>query len=243
MSRRAPAIALGLGVIASSLSAQDEPATGLVQVFPHVRVDRAARVVEFDAYVPLVIDDPEQVVFLETIVCTRNSKEHETLLATDARPSNVHAALLLLGAEPGAPGDWTTGEDNEIRLIPPTGPAVRVEFLWTDAQGAAHHDDPVTWVVNDATGAGLADQDWLFSGSRLVEWTPPGKDAPVEVYDADYSGTLIGLHTFGTETLAWPTVMSPDSTVEEPVWVADAKKAPPVNAPVTVRLRLVDAGD
>lgn len=215
-------------------------AGGLIEIAPHVRVDRAAGVVEFDGYVPMVIDDPEQVVFLETIVCTRNSKEHETLLATDAKPSSIHAALLLLGAEPGAPGDWELGANDEIVHIPPRGPSVRVEFRWTDKDGAAHADDPVSWVVNDKDGAPLPDDDWVFAGSRLGEWTPPGRDAPVEVYDADYSGTLIGLATFGTETLAWPAVISHDSTVEEPVWIVDAKKAPALDTPVVVRLTLLN---
>lgn len=239
MTKRALAAALGLCLTTTPLNALGEPAAGPVGVFPHVRIDRAAGVVEFDAYVPMVIDDPEQVVFLEAIVCTRNSKEHETLLATDARPSNIHAALLLLGAEPGTPGDWETGENDEIVHIPPKGPAVAVEFVWTDPAGTERTDDPVSWVISDSDGARLPDHDWVFAGSRIVEWTPPGKDAPVEVYDADYSGTLIGLSTFGTETLAWPLVMSPDSEVEEPVWIAEAPVTPPVDTKVIVRLRLV----
>ena len=239
MIRPALAFALGLCIASSPSSAQDEPASGLVELFPHVRIDRAAGVVEFDAYVPMVIDDPEQVVFLEAVVCTRNSKEHETLLATDARPSNIHAALLLLGAQPGEPGSWEPGEHDEIINIPPKGPAVSVEFVWTDANGAERADDPVSWIVSDADGQHLPDHDWVFAGSRIIEWTPPGKDAPVGVYDADYSGTLIGLSTFGTETLAWPVVLSPDSEVEKPVWIADAHRAPPVETKVIVRLRLV----
>lgn len=239
MIKRALASALGLCCTTTPLIAQDGQASGPVEVFAHVRIDRAAGVVEFDAYVPMVLDDPEQVVFLETIVCTRNSKEHETLLATDARPSNIHAALLLLGAEPGKPGDWETGENDEIVHIPPKGPAVAVEFVWTDTNGVERTDDPASWVVSDSDGAHLPDHDWVFAGSRIVEWTPPGKDAPVEAYDADYSGTLIGLSTFGTETLAWPVVMSPDSEVDAPVWIADAPKTPPVDTKVIVRLRLI----
>jgi len=233
-------MALGFVVFSTpSLAiADDEPGPGLVEVFPHVRIDRAAGVVEFDAYVPMVIDDPEQAVFLETIVCTRNSKEHETLVATDARPSNIHASLLLLGVEPGEPGSWKLGEDGAVVHVAPRGPAVSIEFVWTDAQGVERRDDPVSWIVSDATGERLPDRDWVFAGSRVVEWTPPGKDEPVEVYDADYSGTLVGLATFGTETLAWPAVLSHDSTVEEPVWIVDAGKAPAVDTAVVVRLRV-----
>ncbi len=237
-----PAFAFALGLLASiSISiADDEQPQGLVELSPHVRIDRAAGIVEFDAYVPMVIDDPEQAVFLETIVCTRNSKEHETLLATDARPSNIHAALLLLGAEPGAPGSWKLGDDNEIIHIAPTGPEIRIEFVWTDDAGEQHADHPASWVISDEDGKPLPQHNWLFAGSRIVEWTPPGKQEPAEAYDADYSGTLVGISTFGTETLAWPDVLSHDSTVEEPVWIVDASKAPLVDTPVVVRLRIAD---
>jgi len=233
------AIAAGALAVATPSIAQPDSSPGLVEVFPHVRADRDAGVVEFDAFVPMTIDDPEQVVFLEVIVCTRNSKEHETLLATDARPSNIHAALLLIGMEPGKPGSWRIGEDDEIVHVPPRGPAVEVEFVWTDKHGVEHADHPATWVVNDNTGEALPQRDWVFAGSRFVDWTPPGRDEPVKVYDADYSGTLIGLATFGTETLAWPAVISHDSTVEEPVWIVSAEHAPPLETRVIVRLRPV----
>lgn len=240
MIKPALAIALGLLTLTTPSIADDEQPQGLVEVSPHVRIDRAAGVVEFDAYVPMVIDDPEQAVFLETIVCTRNSKEHETLLATDARPSNIHAALLLLGAVPGAPGSWKLGDDNEIIHIPPTGPEISIDFVWTDSDGAQHTDHPASWVVSDADSKPLPQHNWLFAGSRIVEWTPPGKDEPAEAYDADYSGTLVGISTFGTETLAWPDVLSHDSTIEEPVWIVDASKAPPIDTSVIVKLKITD---
>ena len=40
---------------------------------------------------------------LELVVCTKNSKEHESIVVMNARPLQVHTALLLLGARPGTP--------------------------------------------------------------------------------------------------------------------------------------------
>ena len=40
---------------------------------------------------------------LEHLLCLKGTKEHEAILATDAQPRQIHAGLLLTGAEPGHP--------------------------------------------------------------------------------------------------------------------------------------------
>jgi len=40
---------------------------------------------------------------LELIVCTKGTKEHESIIMIEAKPSHIHTALLLLGAVPGNP--------------------------------------------------------------------------------------------------------------------------------------------
>ncbi len=244
-ARRAPALgfaALAPGaLLSSSASAQPAPAGGMAQVFPHVRADVQARIVEFDAVVPIVLDDPESDVFLEVLVCTPDTKEHETLLVTQARPSNVHAALLLLGLVPGRPGAWRL-EGDHVVPEPPVGPAVRVEFAWKDAAGAQRVEPAWSWVRRIDTGETLGATNWVFAGSKFIRFTPPA-GAEREVYDADYSGALVGLSTFGGETLALPTMHSPEESVEEPVWIADSAKAPPLGTPVVVRLSPAPPGD
>jgi len=207
---------------------------GFTEVFPHVRLDAEKRVVEFDGRVPILTSDPEApVVYLEVIVCTPNTKEHETLVVTPARPSHVHAALLAIGLEPGEPGSWSW-DGQEMTAHPPTGERVRVEFIYMDKKGEKRTVSPNEWVINDRTGEGLAERDWVFAGSRLVDRR--GGD----YYDADGAGTLIGLATFGSETLAWPTVISHESSVQEPVWIANPQRTPPIDTPVTVRLKPMD---
>jgi hypothetical protein len=63
----------------------------------------------------------------------------------------------------------------------------------------------------------------------------------IEAYDAEGMGTLIGLATFGSETIAPETVFSPDSAQSEPVWIADRRTLPKISTPVTIRLRALDA--
>jgi len=203
-------------------------------VFPHIRVDIDARTVEFDATVPInAHDEKSPHVYLELIACTPDTREHEVLVVTSARPSHIHAALLLLGLEPGAPASWTFVEKQVVRHDP-TGPRIGIELVTTDADGATRAEPVSAWVRHAQTGEPFPDGAWLFSGSVFV--TRQGE----ERYDADYSGTLIGLATFGTEVLAWPAVISPDSVIDEPVWIADARRVPQAGTPVVVRLRALD---
>jgi len=65
---------------------------------------------------------------LEHLVCLKGTKEHEAILATDAQPRQIHAGLLLTGAEPGHP----------VRFIPkfepPTGTPISIEVLWKSGE-------------------------------------------------------------------------------------------------------------
>ncbi len=225
LNNHAAAIALTIAAVVVSACAADP-----VEMFPGVRLDAEARTVEFDGEVPIKADAGDgTVAFLEVMVCARDSKEHEALVVTDARPAHVHAALLALGLEPGAPGGWREFGDS-VRGFPAHGPAVIVEFV---VDGVA--TPAAAWVARDDGDGHLEDQAWVFAGSRFVD------RGAGEVYDADGTGVLIGLTTFGSEVLAYPALYSHDSAIEEPVWIADPLRTPELGTPVTVRLSLPEA--
>ena len=212
-----------------------EPARGLREGFPHVRVDAQSGIVEFDGTVPIDAHNPRTPdVYLELIACTRDTKEHEALVMTDARPSHIHAALLLAGATPGKPGFWDwTGE--ALKSTSPTGDSVDVSFR-TSRNGRRVEEPASMWVTRITDGALLPAIDtsghWVFAGSREV--VRQGRTW----YEADGSGTLIGLTTFGGETLGWTTMYNPDSGVQENVWIANRELVPPFRTEVTVVLTL-----
>ena len=249
-------------------SAGDRPdatPSGLHEVFPHVRLDRDARLVEFDAVVPINAHATDgSVVFLEVIACRPDTKEHESLAMTRALASHVHAALLLLGLEPGSPGRWEW-EGTTVRAVPPAGPALRITLAWTDADGTEHEHNACDLVVRrdpnatDTPGGALevaddrdaestagaspttladtlrddfADTPFVFAGSRFV--VREGR----EWYDADGAGLVIGLHTFGGETIALAHAMHHEAQIEEPEWIARADLLPIRGTPVVVRVRL-----
>jgi hypothetical protein len=62
--------------------------------------------------------------FLEQLLCLRNTKEHESILATDAPPRLIHAGLLLTGAQKGHPVRY------QPRFEPPTGSPIAIELQW-----------------------------------------------------------------------------------------------------------------
>ncbi|MEM1329946.1 MAG: YdjY domain-containing protein [Planctomycetota bacterium] len=201
----------------------DEPAW--VEALPGVRINRAQRRVAFDGFVPIDTDDLDAPrVYLEVVVCALDTKEHESLVATRVPASSIHAALLSLGYEPGAPGDWDW-DGADLNAEPPTGDALEVWLIPAGGEPAP----ALSWVVS-TQGARL-DDGFVFAGSR--ERTIAGQT----VYEADGSGTIVGLHTFGGEAIALERVMSHDSTIEEPEWIADNDAVPPFGTAVTVELR------
>jgi hypothetical protein len=199
-----------------------------VELAPGLRIDRVKRRVEIDGTVPVDAGSPEQpVVFLEWLVCTPDTKEHESLVVTSVRPSLVHAALLSLGLDPGAPGSWEW-QDTRIIPHPPTGACVRVLVR---RQGGV--EEPLaSWVADRRTGRTLVDhfpaEGFVFAGSRTVE-----RQGRVS-YRADLDGGMVGLACFSTELIAFTRLVNPDASLEEPVWIADPARVPPRTTPVTV---------
>lgn len=220
--------------IAAAAIAQ-APAPEPQKSFPYIRFDVQSRTVEFDGTVPIRLDDPRAPrVYLELIACIPDTKEHESLIVTKARPSHLHAALLAIGLEPGRPATWKQ-EGKTMLPVPPEGPRISVELVYKDRDGGEVVDAPSQWVVNAETGEHWPQGEWVFAGSLMKN--RQGRD----VYEADGTGTLVGLTSFGTEVIAWNGVISPDSQVQEPEWIADAARVPPINTQVTVRLRAVEA--
>ncbi|MBC7833901.1 MAG: hypothetical protein H7Y88_02225 [Phycisphaerales bacterium] len=220
---------------ADPMPSVESASQAMVEAFAGIRVDRRARIVEFDGIVSIHAHDPlAPHVYLELIACTPDTREHETLVMTQAQAAHIHAALLLIGLEPGNPG-WLFFEGDKLKIVDPIGPRVRITLSYTNAAGESVTADPREWIENVATGE-LLDGGargpgfWVFAGS-VIDDRPEYKG-----YAAQMSGSLIGLATFASETLAWHRAFSPDADVEEPVWIARAATVPPVGTAVTVRI-------
>lgn len=210
------------------------PDAGPREVFPGVRVDIATGTAEFDGVVPIDAHDPKKPrVYLEVIACTLDTKEHEALVMTRASAAHIHAALLMAGCVPGSPGAWTW-EGATLREIAPSGDRVSVELAFT-RDGAEVTESPMEWIIDLRSGETLRELEpdgfFVFGGS--VWKTRAGRDT----YMADDEGTIVGLTTFGTETIGWSALHSPESSVEEPRFIARVERVPAQGTPVVVRVR------
>ena len=129
---------------------------------------------------------------IEFFACPRETKEHESVVATRSTARLVHAALLAIGLEPGKPVSF------DPEYVAASGPKVRVRMRWTGADGAPQSIDARQWIRDTRTGEAMAD-DWVFAGSLF--WTDPtdGK----EYYQAD-GGDLVCVSNFPSAMLDLP---------------------------------------
>lgn len=209
-------------------------ASGLIEVAPGVRAvpasDGRLGRVEFDAVACL------DAGWLEQVVCTVGTREHEALAVVEVAPSAVHAALLLAGFESGTPGRWTQPADGPLRLDAPSGDLVEISFVWTDSEGNRRTAAASDWIVGN-DGQRLERPRWRFGGSRLVDLRQyGGGPESAATYEADLSGSLIGLVTFGDETIGFVDVIPNASDVYPEEWLVDTDAVPPVLTPLVVRL-------
>jgi hypothetical protein len=159
--------------------------------------------------------------YLEHFMCSKGTKEHEAILATDAVPHEIHACLLLTGAKPG----------HTVRFLPkfepPTGDAIAIDLSWQQ-DGQVRVADARQWVMDEKAKAPLA-IDWVFAGSELYE--DPATKKPV--YAAD-EGDLFTVANFGNAILDLPIASSAEDANR--AFVTNTEKIPPVGTEVFVML-------
>lgn len=158
---------------------------------------------------------------LEHLLCRKGTKEHESILATEAPARIIHAGLILTGASPGHPVKF------QPAFEPPTGPAIAIELEWQD-KGKSRKADARDWVKDLGTSKPLA-RDWVFAGSELFE-DPRTKTM---IYAAD-DGDLVTVANFPASILDLPYRSSASDA--DRGYAADPAKVPPRGTPVTMYL-------
>jgi hypothetical protein len=182
---------------------------------------------------------------LELVACTKGTKEHESIVAIDARPMHIHTALLLLGAEAGNPAMRRVdrGDGQGFVDVPPKGSAVSVLLVFPDKAGklVEHAISEFITRAADAEPRREADREkkvdakfpthtFLFAGSHLVEDGPGPRK-----YLSDESGDVISIVTFGDEMLCLPEIHSDQKESLE--WQVNSAGLPAVGTKVILRLR------
>jgi hypothetical protein len=217
----------------------DESATGdtrIIKPFEDVvvRLNGENNTVEIKAWTCL------DSGLLEQVACSPQTREHESLLLIKAKPSQIHAALLMAGFEPGSPGKWVY-ENEQFRGIAPKGEKLSIAVEYADPKNPAQQvrKEIREWIRatanNDAelrAAKPFPKEPWIFAGSAIA----PNQQhmGPGEHYVADMSGSIIGLVTFGDEVIGFSQVHSDQEAVEEPVWEVNPETVPPPDTPVTI---------
>ena len=189
---------------------------GRILKFKQMRVDLDRREIVFDAKVCL------RKGALELLVCKAGTKEHESILHTDAAAAHLHAALLALGLTPGIPAEWSPGR--QPKLTPPRGPALKLTLRWKDKNGKARQADPSAWLAPvDTTVKAALPKTWVFVGSDVLG---SGR------YWADVDGDVISLANFASAVIDVPFESSSSNAILS--FKANTAAIPPLKTPVEI---------
>ncbi len=177
-----------------------------------VKLDKNSRTVTFP--VSLNLRD----ITVEYAVVHKFGKTHESIFITEARPQDIHVALLLLDVKPAMTN--TFGADGKAR---PPGEKVFVEVSWTN-DGARVSCALEDLVLNRETQKSLDRGEWIYNGSNFSEGA----------FTAQRDGSIISIH------------IDPDALVNNPragrenddLHVPNAAKLPSLRARPEVSLRL-----
>jgi hypothetical protein len=164
---------------------------------------------------------------LEGLMCRKNTKEHEYILATDVDARDIHAALLAANAKPGTPVQFAP------KYVPASGSVIKVtlQYQKDGKQVTVRGQD---WIRDVKTGKPM-EQDWVFGGSRFIM---DPDDVKNPIYLAN-QGDVICVCNMETAMLDLP-IRSPKSP-ENRIYNALTSSIPPKDTKVDVILEAVPA--
>ena len=165
---------------------------------------------------------------LEFFCVLWGTADHESVLRTRVKPSDIHAALLALGLEPGSPLRFLPQSKT---WLPPTGPPVAVFVEW-EHEGRFHREPAGRLMKDLETGQPMPHRPFVFSGSRVLE------DG---VYGADITGQLVSLVNFEYSLMDVPELASNANETLE--WEINPDMMPPEGQMVWMVLEPVAADD
>ena len=160
---------------------ESKPKSGRrVRYAPGVMIDFARLQVEVDAQVVL------REGMLELLACSPDTKEHESILRVNARPSQIYQAMGLIGLQPGRPVGW---DQETQKRVPPTGEVLSIAITFKTDRGA-QSADAWDWLRTAGSDTTPPPRPWLFTGSV--------RDAEGRLA-VDQDGTVVTVVDFGSE--------------------------------------------
>ncbi len=161
---------------------------------------------------------------LECLLCRKGSKEHESILATEADARLIHLGLVAAGAAPGKVVEY------EPQFKPPSGMPIKITLEYED-KGKTVRVPAQHWIRNVKTKKDL-EHDWVFAGSKLIQ--NPVDDKKPPVYLAQMDGGYICISNVPTAMLDLP-IDSPKG-IEDRGYDTHEKRIPAVKTKVLIIL-------
>ncbi len=199
---------------ASAQQPANEPTTKPgVGRFPGVTVDARKKQVRVECEA-LNVDTR-----LEFFCVLAGTSDHESVLRTKARPSDIHASLLICGLTPGEPMKFSEATQ---KLLPPHGPPLHITCEYQKDSKTV--SVPAGRMFRDVqTRKPPKAFTWIFAGSRVMD---DGK------YAADTTGYVVSLVNFDFTLIDVPELVSNSNETLE--WEFNPDTVPKTGTPVTM---------
>lgn len=230
-----PILLCGVALCAAARAQNDAPPASPVmrEVSPgvyeigQIHLDQKARTVTFPAV--LNMNDGN----LEYLLVTEQGNTHESLLVSDVSPSDLHFAMLLLGAKGSGQhdGDMPPAQiDSKFLKTAPKmkGDSVSITLHWKvgDTEKSVPAEDLIT---NTETKKPMERGPWVYNGSMFNE----GR------FLAQIEGAHASLVTYPAALINNPRKGSDN----DQIWMVNSKASPAVKTPVDVTVTLLSNPD
>ncbi len=154
---------------------------------------------------------------LEFFCVLAGTSEHEAVLRTSVKPSDIHATLLALGLKAGQPVRFSEAAQ---KWLPPMGPPLQLTCEY-EKNGQRMSVPAYRWLRDVKTRKEAKPFTWVFVGSRMME------DG---TYAADVTGYIVSVVNFDLTVIDVPDLAS--SSNESLEWEYNPELVPPTGTPV-----------
>jgi hypothetical protein len=160
---------------------------------------------------------------LEMFACPRRTKEHESVVAVNAKAFLVHVGLISVGAEVGKPVQF------EPEYAPPSGTEIEITVIWPDETGKLQKARAQDWIRDLKTKQAMT-LPFVFAGSGFYKDEQTGQ----QYYLAE-QGDFICVSNFATATLDVPAESTQAN--EGLMFEAFTENIPALGTPVRLELK------
>ena len=204
------ALVTALAAVGCATSGRPPKLSGEIVKVGDVRVDSVTRTVVITGY----FNQAQGPV--ELLACGPGGKRHESIFVLEANPIDIQTAMLLVGAQSGAPM-------KQVGQGPPLGSKLDIWVEWT-RDGAAAIEDADYFIYQVKKGKPLGRVGWIFNGST--------------VEDGQFKA-LAEESMIATYWDPW-AIMNIDSPVgsDDELLSVNEQRVPPVGTPATLYLHL-----